>query len=96
VKDELDAFDGLSAGRAVADVAFDECEPRRIGIGQKPLELVEIAAVAGGEIIEADDASSGAQQGFGQVRPDEPRNTGDQPRAGPFGEPPRQIFAQNG
>ena len=62
MQNEFDAFDGRRAGRPVANIAFDEREIARTGIGKQPLDFFEIAAVASRKIIEAHDALAGPQQ----------------------------------
>ena len=43
------------------------------------LDLVEVVLVAGGEVVEADDALAQLEQSLEQVRADEAGHAGDQP-----------------
>jgi len=63
----------------VADVALDEVEARPLFCGDQRLHFIEVALVAGGEIVQADDALIQLEQGFQQVAADEASHTGDKP-----------------
>ena len=69
----------LAAGRGIADVALDEA-PARPGTGADLFaHLLEVAAVAGGEVVKAGDAMTGAQQRLDEVGADEAGRAGDEP-----------------
>src|SRR6266850_1979526 len=71
---DVDALAGALAGIEGADVALDEADARR-----------QVRALAGGEVVEADDALAEAQQLLGEVRADEARRSAYQP--GPAAAP---------
>src|SRR5271167_4122404 len=62
-----------------ADVAFDEIETRPLRRFNESLHLVEIALVAGREIVKAGDALIKLQKRLQQIRANESRRPGDRP-----------------
>ena len=62
-----------------ADVAFDEIETRPLDRFNESLHLVEIALVAGREIVEAGYPLIKLQQRFQQIRTNESGRPGDRP-----------------
>jgi len=75
----------LTVGQ-LADVAFDEVEAGPLRRGDKSLHFVEVALVAGGEIIQAHHALVELEQGFQQVAANEACHAGDEPGMGLSGQ----------
>ena len=71
---------------------FDELKARSVGVGNQPLQFVQIAAMSGGEIVEADHLPARAQKRLDEVRADEPGRTGDQPLALAPGQRCSNVF----
>ena len=69
---------GLAVGQ-LADVALDEVELGPLPWGDQSLDFIEVALVAGGEIVEADHALVEFEQGFEQVATNEASHTGNEP-----------------
>jgi hypothetical protein len=89
---ETDAIDRRRTGHPVANVAFDEPEAGHIGIGQQPLEFLEVTPVPGREIVEADNPLPCAQQRLDKIGTDEPSGPSDQPDAVAFSESGGNVF----
>ena len=81
----------------IADVAFDEGEPRRRFLADPFRHVVEVVPVARREVVEPDDPLPRLEQGLHEVRADEPRAPGDGPRQR-FGgqEGPEKIGSHRG
>ena len=77
----VDALAGFVAGGEVADVALDEAERRPTLFAHEVAHHVEVALVAGEEIVEAHHALSLPEQGLQQVGADEPGYARDKPCA---------------
>ncbi len=56
----------------------NSCRPHG-PVADGPVHFVEVVAVSGLEVVDADDVLSEAQQGFHQMRTDEPGASGHQP-----------------
>ena len=63
----------------VPDVTFDELEPPPLRWRDEFLYLLEIPLFAGRKIVQCDDFLAELEQGFHEVRPDEPGAAGDEP-----------------
>ena len=70
MKDAIDALDRFRHDGGVGNVALDELNPLA--------ERLDIREVAGAEVVENADAIAALSQGFGDVRSDEARSTGDE------------------
>ena len=82
VKDVVNSFACLLAISQVADVAVYEAEVGPLRGGDEGLHFVQVALVAGGKVVQADDALAELKQGFQQVGADETGHSGDKPGAG--------------
>jgi len=85
---------GRSAVVELADVALDQAKARPGLRPDAPAHLVQIAPVAGGEIVQSDDVLAERKQGFDQMRADETGCARHQPAAGLRAHPPRQRGRQ--
>ena len=85
MQDEAATRDRLAADLGIADVALDEAEARGLIRRHAGRELFEVAAMSGGEIVEADDLLVERQQRLDKVRADESGGACHQPapRRGP-------------
>jgi hypothetical protein len=82
MEDIIDPGAGLAAGSLVTDIALNETESLP-GFRRDPtLNLVQIALMSGGEIIQANNPLPQLQQGFEQIGADEAGNAGHQPGGG--------------
>ncbi len=72
VQDEVDAGAGLVAGGEVADVALDQAEARIVEVG------LDVASVAGEEVVQADDVVVLLQQDLDKIGADKARAAGDE------------------
>ncbi|MCY1526865.1 hypothetical protein D9M68_619090 [compost metagenome] len=79
---EVGALHGAAAGFQVADIAFNEGKARPFLGRDRTADFVQVALVAGGEIVQAGDGLAQFQQGLQQVRADEAGAAGHQPLAG--------------
>lgn len=79
VENVVDTIAGVTAVFQFADVALEESKARPLFAGDHAANLVEVALVAGGEVIEADDRLVEGKQGFQKVRADEAGDPGDEP-----------------
>src|SRR5271170_5303063 len=70
---------GTETGVGIDNVGFHELVPRPQTVADGPAHLIEVVAVAGLEVVDADDILSEAQQGLDQMRTDEPGASGHQP-----------------
>jgi hypothetical protein len=77
VKDIVDAFTGSAADVEVSNIAFDHPETRQRFAASE--YFVQIGAVAGGEVVDADNCLSEGEELVKQVGTDEARYTGYQP-----------------
>jgi len=75
IGDPLEGF-GMGAIHDRADVAFDEIETRPLRRFNESLHFVEIALVAGREIVKAGDALIKLQKRLQQIRANESRPSG--------------------
>ena len=75
----------LAAHRLVAQIAFDETEPRPGIRTDASAYLVQIAPMSGGEIVDSDHALPAAQQRLDQMGADEAGRARDEPV--PLGTP---------
>jgi hypothetical protein len=78
------------------DVAFDEVEAGPLFGGDQGLDFVQVALVAGGEVVQADDALVEFEQGLQQVGADEAGHAGDEPGAGGLGQVGQELFVGGG
>jgi hypothetical protein len=79
VQDEMDALEGAAAVFEAADVAAEEFETAPLLRRDGGADLIEILAVAGGEVIQAGDALAGFEEGFKKIGANKAGNAGDQP-----------------
>jgi len=86
VQDVIDALAGLPAVAQVADVAFDESEARPLRGRDQALHFIQVALVAGGEVVQPHHFLVQLEQGFEQVAANEAGDAGDQPLFGCFCE----------
>ncbi len=70
-----------------ANVAVDEPEARPLRLAQRRADLVEIALVSGGEVVEADDLLLQGEQCLQEVRADETGDSRDEPPPGRGAQP---------
>ena len=96
MKHEIDALDRGLAGSAVADVGGDQPEAIAILVGDEAADLVEVALMARGEIVERDDLLSAFEQGLNEVRSDEAGGAGDEPACRALGQALRKVGRENG
>ena len=82
VQDVVHTLNGLLAVVQVANVALDELEVGPLRGGDQALHLNQVALVAGGKVIEADDALIELEQGFEQVAANKAGHAGDEPGFG--------------
>ena len=75
----IDALAGASAVIERADVALDEGEPRPLRRLDQRLHFIEIALIAGREIVEPHHALIELEQRLQQIRADKAGDAGDQP-----------------
>src|SRR6185369_4321374 len=80
MQDVVHALAGLPARVERADVALDEAEALPLLGADRLTDLVEVVLEAGGEVVQADDFLAALEQRLDEVRSDEPRATGDEPR----------------
>ena len=73
---------GCSAVFQLADVALDEVEVGPLGGGDQALHFVQVALVAGGEVVQANHALVELEQGLQQVTADEAGHACDEPGFG--------------
>jgi hypothetical protein len=71
----------LTVGK-LADVALDEAEVGPLVWGDQALDFVQVALMAGGEVIDAYHALVQLEQGFQQIAADEASHAGNQPSFG--------------
>ena len=81
-----------AAGRNVGDVAFEEAVPLPCLFADRGANFVEVAAISGRKVVEADHVLPEAQQRFDQMGADEPGAAGDEPAQGLFPQFPVQCF----
>src|SRR6185503_19213431 len=81
VEHVVSAFAGRSADVEVADIAFDHPEVRRSD-KRRSQHVVEIGAVAGREIVDADYLLPQAEQILEKVGTDKPRHARNHPHSG--------------
>jgi hypothetical protein len=79
VQDKMDALEGAPAVIEAADVAAQEFETAPLFRRDGGADLVEIFGVAGGEIIEADDALVRFEEGFEEIGANKAGDACDQP-----------------
>jgi len=87
--------DTLASATAVIqtpDVALNEAEARPLVGADEALYLVEVALVAGGEIVQPDHALIELEESFEQVGTDETGHTGDEPDLRVLGEIEAKLF----
>jgi hypothetical protein len=96
MKHIIDAFDRRRTSIAVADVALDEAEPAVERVRQLARDLVQVALMARGEIVERDDLLSAFEQGLDEVRSDEAGGAGDEPACRALGQALRKVGRENG
>ena len=82
VQDMVHPGTGACAVFQRADVAFDELEAGPLRGGDEPLHFIQVALVAGGEVVEPDHALVELEQGLQQVGADEAGHAGDKPGGG--------------
>src|SRR5213078_3081351 len=73
-----DVLAGLARHRGVAQVALDEAELQPL-VGVDREHVLEVALVAGQEVVDADHALAEVEQALEQRRADEPGDPGHQP-----------------
>lgn len=83
---------GALAVLELANVALDELKVGPLLRGDQALHFVQVALVAGGEVVEADHALVKLEQGFEQVAADEAGHTGDEPGFWGLGELLQELF----
>ena len=86
MEDIIDAFAALPAGRRIADVAFDQGEPLPLRWRDQAAHFVQIAPVAGGEVVQSNNPLIPLEQGLQQVGADETGHSGHQPALGRVAE----------
>ena len=86
VQHVVDALAGALAVGQAADVALDEAEARPLRRRNEALHFIQVALVAGGEVVQPHDFLVQLEQGFEQVAADEAGDAGDQPFFGCFCE----------
>ena len=79
VQHEVHAHAGFGAKRCVANVALVELQARPLRGEDGALDVVQVAPVAGREVIQADHALIQPQELLEQVRADKASHAGDQP-----------------
>ncbi len=96
VQDVIDAFAGGLAVGQCADVALDDLEVGPLLGGGEGLHLGQVALVAGGKVVEPDDARAQLEQGFKQVAANEAGHAGDEPGARDGEQPGLQGLVGDG
>lgn len=86
MQDVIDALAGATAVFQTPDVTLYEAEARPPLGTDQALHLVEVALVAGGEVVQPDHALVELKQGFEQVGADEAGYAGDEPGLRVLGE----------
>ncbi len=81
----------LAVGQ-LADVALNEVELGPLLWGDQGLDFVQVALVAGGEVVEADHALVEFEQGFKQVAANEASHTGNEPGFGVLAQLGLDLF----
>lgn len=76
----------------VADIALDKGEARPLVGRDEAHDLIQVALVAGGEVVEADDPLIELEKGLEQVGPDEAGYAGDEPGLRVLGEVEAEFF----
>ena len=79
VQDVVHASGGLLAIVQVTDVTLDELEVVPLRGGDQALHFIQVALVAGGKVVQSNDALVEFEQGFKQVAADEAGHTSDEP-----------------
>jgi hypothetical protein len=79
VQDVVHPGAGRIAVVQLADVAFDELEARPLFRRHRFLDLLQVVAMAGGEVVQAHHLLIQLEQGLQQVAADEAGHAGDQP-----------------
>src|SRR6185437_4279268 len=79
VQHDVDVAARLAACAWIGDIRFDETVAAPARHPHARLDLVEVPAIAGRKIVEADDALIETEQGFDEVRADEAGAAGDEP-----------------
>ena len=82
VQDVVDALNGLVAVFRRANVTLDELKVSPLVVCDQALHFIQIALVAGGKVVQTDDALVELEQGFEQVAADEAGHAGDEPGVG--------------
>jgi len=80
VQHDVDVLAGLARDRRIAQVALDEAKLQPL-VGVDRENVLEVALVAGQEVIDADHALAEVEQAFEQGRADEPGDSRHQPAA---------------
>src|SRR5690349_561529 len=75
---DIDALACRAARLEIADIAADQSK-RLSGVGIAREDVVNVVLAARREVIQSDNGLTQCEQLLQQVRPDEPRHTGDQP-----------------
>jgi hypothetical protein len=84
VQDEIHTGARLVAEVADAQISIEEAEAFPLAGGDEVLELVEVLAMPGGEVVEAHDALIKFEQVLDEVGADEAGGPGDEPGAPGF------------
>src|SRR5208283_1009367 len=79
MQNDIHCATGTVAGVGIDNVGLHGLVPPPQPLADGPAHLVEVVAVAGLEVVDANNILSEAQQGFHQMRTDESRASGHQP-----------------
>ena len=86
MQNNVDPVDGAPAGLEIADIAFDEVETLETILADALANVLEVAAPAGREIVEAAHILAKVEQRLDEIRSDEAGRSGHQPRPSSLAE----------
>lgn len=92
VQHVVHAVTGFLAVFWIADVALPELEVGPLGWGNQGSDFVQVALVAGGEVVQPHHALVELEQGFKQIAANKAGRAGNEPGAGGFGESGLKLF----